>query len=928
MKLVYRFGSGRAEGSAQMKDVLGGKGANLAEMTNIGLPVPPGFTIAASACVYYMKRRSMPPSLDHEVTQGIHYVEGIIGRRFGDAHDPLLFSVRSGARASMPGMMDTVLNLGLNDKTVEGLARASKNPRFAWDSYRRLIQTYGDVVMGMKSESQEERDPFEVEIEKLKHRRHLKFDYELNVNELKELVSTFKRLVQKRTGSAFPSDPHKQLWDSIAAVFRSWDNDRAKVYRRLNNIPDEWGTAVNVQAMVFGNMGDDSGTGVAFTRDPATGRNKFYGEYLMNAQGEDVVAGTRTPEHIEKLRKVMPAVYTELFAIRNKLESHYRDIQDIEFTISRGKLYILQTRTGKRTGFASVRIALEMVAEGLLMRDEAMMRIEPNAINHLLQPIFDPNEKQKAVAERRLLAKGLAAGPGAASGRVYFTADALEVAQAHDEQQVKKAREQGRKQAPGHFILVREETSPEDIRGMKVASGILTARGGMTSHAALVARQMGKVCVVGCADVHVDYRRKVMTVGKHRVKQGEFISLDGFMGEAFAGAIKTIPSEVVRVLVDKTLKPSQAPVYRSYMRVMRWADSVRRLKVRANADQPDQARAAIALGAQGIGLCRTEHMFFDPKRINQFRAMILADNETERRKALDRLLPLQRADFEGIFRVMAGRPVTIRTLDPPLHEFLPHTDEDIRASAKALGVAPNKLRKRAQELREANPMLGNRGCRLGIIMPEITEMQARAIFEAACKVKSEGIDVQPEVMIPLVSDVVELARQRTVVEKVAEQVFKETGLKVAYRVGTMIEVPRAALTADQIAREADFFSFGTNDLTQMTFGFSRDDVGAFLPQYLDRGILKRDPFETLDKAGVGALVHRGVTLGRRTKPDLKVGICGEHGGDPDSVKFFHSAGLNYVSCSPYRVPIARLAAAQAVLEEKAALPHAANGKEQ
>jgi pyruvate,orthophosphate dikinase len=927
MRFVYRFGGGRAEGSAQMKDVLGGKGANLAEMTNLGLPVPPGFTIAASVCIHYMRRQGMPPGLDREVEQGIAYVERLMDRTFGDPQDPLLFSVRSGARASMPGMMDTVLNLGLNDKTVEGLSEVSRNPRFAWDSYRRLIQTYGDVVLGMKPESQEERDPFEVEIERIKRRRHLKFDHELNVDELKELVRRFKQLVRQRTGTAFPADANRQLWDAIAAVFRSWDNDRAKTYRRISNIPDDWGTAVNVQAMVFGNMGGDSGTGVAFTRDPASGRNKFYGEFLINAQGEDVVAGVRTPEHLEELRKAMPQVYTELFAIRNKLESHYRDIQDIEFTIERGKLYILQTRTGKRTGFASVRIALEMVAEGLLMRDEAMMRIEPNAINHLLQPIFDPLEKQKAADEKRFLAKGLAAGPGAASGRVYFTADALEAAQLRDEQEVKRARQQGRKREREHFILVREETSPEDIRGMRVASGILTARGGLTSHAALVARQMGKVCVVGCADVHVDYHRKMMAVGKWTLHEGDFVSLDGFMGEVFVGRIKTNPSEVVQVLVEKTLAPRRAPVYRRFATLMKWADSVRRLRVRANADQPDQAAAALALGAEGIGLCRTEHMFFNPGRIDKFRAMILAETEAERRKALARLQPLQRGDFEGIFRVMAGRPVTIRTLDPPLHEFLPHNEAETRAAAKAMGVKPERLRKRAQELREANPMLGNRGCRLGITMPEITEMQARAIFEAACAVKRAGMGVRPEVMIPLVSDVVELARQRTVVEKVAGEVFKETGVKVAYQVGTMVEVPRAAVTADRVAREADFFSFGTNDLTQMTFGFSRDDVGAFLPQYLQMGVLKRDPFETLDRRGVGSLVKLAVRQGRETKPDLKVGICGEHGGDPDSVKFCHTVGLNYVSCSAFRVPVARLAAAQAVLSEKAELPQSANGKE-
>jgi pyruvate,orthophosphate dikinase len=923
MKLVYRFGSGRAEGSAQMKDVLGGKGANLAEMTNLGLPVPPGFTITTSVCVHHMKKRELPRGLDKEVEQGIHYVEKLMDRKFGDAHDPLLFSVRSGARASMPGMMDTVLNLGLNDKTVVGLARNSGNERFAWDSYRRLIQTYGDVVMGMKPESQEERDPFEVEIERMKARRRVKFDYELNVAELKELVKVFKKLVQKRAGAAFPSDPQEQLWGAIAAVLRSWDNDRAKVYRRLNSIPDDWGTAVNVQAMVFGNMGSDSGTGVAFTRDPATGQNRFYGEFLINAQGEDVVAGVRTPQPLDELRKAMPADYSQLVAIRNKLEAHYRDIQDIEFTIERGRLYILQTRTGKRTGFASVRIALEMVAEGLIMRDEAMLRIEPNAINHLLQPIFDPAAKRQAVAEGKLLATGLAAGPGAATGRIFFTAAALEAAKTKADRERRPHRHGARET----FILVREETSPEDIKGMRAAVGILTARGGMTSHAALVARQMGKVCVVGCSDIHVDYHKRVMTVGRRTLAEGDFVSLDGFMGQVYEGRMKTNPSEVIQVLVSKTLKPSQAPVYRRFARLMRWADQVRRLRVRANADQPDQARAAVALGAEGIGLCRTEHMFFGPGRIEKFRAMILAENEVERRRALAKLLPLQRGDFEGIFRAMEGRPVTIRTLDPPLHEFLPHTEEEIAAAAKTMGVPAEKLRRRARELREANPMLGNRGCRLGIIMPEITEMQARAVFEAACAVKSSGVEVRPEVMIPLVSDVVELARQRSVVERIAAQVFKETGVTVSYQIGTMIEVPRAALTADAIAREADFFSFGTNDLTQMTYGFSRDDVGAFLPQYLQRAVLKRDPFETLDRIGVGSLVRTGVRLGRETKPELKVGICGEHGGDPDSVKFFHGVGLNYVSCSAFRIPVARLAAAQAVLEGKAELPPPANGKE-
>jgi pyruvate,orthophosphate dikinase len=911
MRSVYRFGHGRADGSAHMKDILGGKGANLAEMTNIGLPVPPGFTISTAVCIQYMRQDKLPQKLKDDVDKGLQHIERIIGRRFGDPDDPLLLSVRSGAKVSMPGMMDTVLNLGLNDKTVGGLAKASGNPRFAWDSYRRFVQTYGDVVMGMRPQSEEERDPFEVQIDKVKQRRGVNYDYELSVEDLKALVRTFKTLIRRRTGQSFPSDPNKQLWHAIEAVFRSWNNERATIYRRMNNIPDDWGTAVNVMAMVFGNMGSDSGTGVAFTRDPATGRNKFFGEFLINAQGEDVVAGVRTPEPIADLRKSMPDVYAGLISVRNKLESHYRDIQDIEFTIERGRLFILQTRTGKRTGFASVRIALEMMAEGLITQHEAMLRIEPDAINHLLQPIFDPEEKRQLIADRGLLARGLPAGPGAASGRIYFTAEAVEQAKAKDPK--------------GSYILVREETSPEDIKGMRAASGILTSRGGMTSHAALVARQMGKVCVVGCSDIEIDYAKRAMHVARRKFKEGEYISLDGFMGEVMPGLVKTKPSEVIQVLVEGTLKSSQAPVYRRFARLMRWADAVRRLRVRANADQPDQAAASVALGAEGIGLCRTEHMFFGEGRINKFRAMILATTEKERRAALKKLEPLQRHDFEKIFKAMAGRPVTIRTLDPPLHEFLPHDDEEILDAAKALGVPAARLRQRARELREANPMLGNRGCRLGITFPEITEMQARALFEAACNVKEAGTDVRPEVMIPLVSDVVELTRQRAVVDSVAEQVFKEKGMRIPYLVGTMIEVPRAALTADRIAREAEFFSFGTNDLTQMTYGFSRDDVGAFLPQYFRRGIIKRDPFATLDEDGVGSLVKRGVILGRRTRPGLKVGICGEHGGDPDSVRFCHRADLDYVSCSPYRIPVARLAAAQAVLLERSRAAQPAGG---
>ncbi len=911
MRSVYRFGGGKADGAAGMKNILGGKGANLAEMTNIGLPVPPGFTISTAVCIHYMRSGKPPRTLKADVDRGIRYVERAIGRRFGDPRNPLLLSVRSGARVSMPGMMDTVLNLGLNDKTVEGLAQTSGDERFAWDCYRRFVQTYGDVVMGLRPESEDERDPFEVEIDRVKRRSRITDDSELRVDDLKSLVKTFKQLIRQRTGRAFPVNPAGQLRDAILAVFRSWNNERAEVYRRLNGIPDDWGTAVNVMAMVFGNMGEDdapervgsaSGTGVAFTRNPATGENRFYGEFLMNAQGEDVVAGVRTPRPIDELSRVMPRVYRQLVDIRNLLESHYREMQDIEFTIERGRLFMLQTRTGKRTGFASVRIALEMVAEGLITRDEALLRVEPDAISHLLQPTFDPKEKQKAVADRRLLAKGLPAGPGAATGRVFFTARAVEAARARSPQQ--------------DCILVREETSPEDIKGMRAAAGILTARGGVTSHAALVARQMGKVCVVGCAAIGVDYKQRVMTIAGRKYKEGDSISLDGFSGEVYEGSIATSPSEVVRVLVDKTLAPRDAPVYRRFARLMNWADKVRRLKVRANADQPDQAAAAVALGAQGIGLCRTEHMFFGEGRIDKFRAMVLAGTEKERRAALRKLLPLQRRDFEGIFREMAGRPVTIRTLDPPLHEFLPHGDKEIREAAKELGVSADLLRQRSRELKEMNPMLGHRGCRLGISFPEITEMQARAVFEAACRVRNKGMRVRPEVMIPLVGSVAELALQRRIVEQVAREVFKKEGVRVPYLVGTMIEVPRAALTADEVAGKADFFSFGTNDLTQMTYGFSRDDVGGFLPEYLRLGIMARDPFAGLDERGVGSLVKLGVQLGRQTNPGLKIGICGEHGGDPDSVRFFHQAGLDYVSCSPFRVPVARLAAAQAVLRER------------
>ncbi len=902
-KMVYLFGDGKADGSADMKELLGGKGANLAEMANLGLPVPPGFTITTQVCAYVSANGGKyPEGLEDEVKKGIAFIEEVMGKRFGDSKNPLLLSVRSGARVSMPGMMDTILNLGLNDETVIALAESSNNPRFAWDCYRRFVQMYGDVVLGLKPESELERDPFEVEIDAIKERRGITLDVDLSAEDLKELVERFKALIKERTGSDFPTDPWDQLWGAIGAVFRSWDNERAKVYRKMNGIPDDWGTAVNVMSMVFGNMGEDSATGVAFTRDPATGENRFYGEFLMNAQGEDVVAGIRTPKHIEELKEIMPEVYQQLLDIRKKLEEHYRDMQDIEFTIERGKLFMLQTRTGKRTGFAAVRIAVDMVEEGLITPKEAIMRIEPNMINHLLQPIFDPESKRKAEAENRKLAKGLAAGPGAASGRMFFSAEAIE-----------KARS---KNPDEHLILVREETSPEDIKGMKMAVGILTARGGMTSHAALVARQMGKVCVVGCSDLEIDYKAGEMHVAGKVLKEGDFISLDGFTGEVFEGHIKTDPSEVVQVLVNKAKSPEDAPVYQRFAKLMQWADEFRRLKVRTNADQPDQAAVAAAMGAQGIGLCRTEHMFFKEGRISKFRAMIVAETKEERKRALDELLPLQRQDFEGIFTEMNGHPVTIRTLDPPLHEFLPHTDEDMQALADELGVDVEKIRQRAEELKEANPMLGHRGCRLGIVYPEITAMQVRAILEAAIEAKRKGIDAKPEIMIPLVGHVNELKEQERIVRQTAEEVFAEKGERIEYLVGTMIELPRAAITADEIASVAQFFSFGTNDLTQTTFGLSRDDAGKFLSYYYDHGILDFDPFATIDTKGVGELMRIGVQKGRTTRPELKVGICGEHGGDPASVEFCHGLGLDYVSCSPFRVPIARLAAAQAAIREE------------
>jgi pyruvate,orthophosphate dikinase len=899
-KYVYLFGGGEAEGKAEMKELLGGKGANLAEMNNLKIPVPAGFTISTEVCTYYESNKAYPPELEAEVTGALAKVEKMMGATFGDAKEPLLVSVRSGARASMPGMMDTVLNLGLNDVTVQGLVAKSGNPRFAYDSYRRFVAMFGDVVLDLKPVDKDDIDPFEEILEEKKRVRKIHYDTELTEGDLKELVAEFKAAIKKRTGKEFPEDPNEQLWLAIGAVFASWNNERAIVYRKLNNIPDHWGTAVNVQSMVFGNMGEDCGTGVAFTRDPATGDNKFYGEYLINAQGEDVVAGIRTPQKIDQLEKEMPDVYHQLVDVYQTLEKHYRDMQDIEFTVQNKKLWMLQTRVGKRTGFAAFRIAVDLVEEGLISKEEALMRVEPEQLNQLLRPIFDFKEKAEAVEGGRLLAKGLNAGPGAACGKVVFNAaDAEEWAK------------RGEK-----VILVRIETSPEDIRGMDAAEGILTARGGMTSHAALVARQMGKVCVAGCGELEIDYKKRVISVKGKTVKEGEFISLDGTTGEVIEGEVHTNPSEVLQVLLTKSLKPAASSTYQTYAKIMGWADEVRRLGVRANADQPDQSANSIAFGAEGIGLCRTEHMFFGGERINAVREMILADDEAGRRKALDKLLPIQRGDFKGIFEVMKEMPVTIRTLDPPLHEFLPHTDKEIGELAKSIKVPEEKLKAKVESLHESNPMLGHRGCRLGVVYPEITEMQVRAILEAACEVAKKGIKVHPEIMIPLVAHVNELKSQEEVARRVAKEVFKEQGIEVEYLVGTMIELPRAAITADKVATVAEFFSFGTNDLTQTTFGLSRDDAGKFLPYYLKEDILPRDPFQAVDREGVGQLMKWGVERGRSTRDNLKVGICGEHGGEPSSVEFCHEIGMNYVSCSPFRIPIARLAAAQAALKEK------------
>jgi pyruvate,orthophosphate dikinase len=900
-RYVYSFGGGKAAGRADMKNLLGGKGANLAEMARLGLPVPAGFTISTEVCTYYYDHgRTYPAVLRGQVKAALAGIEKALGQRFGDPANPLLVSVRSGARASMPGMMDTILNLGLNDETVQGIIAQTGNERFAYDSYRRFVQMYGDVVLDLKPQSKTEEDPFEVALAEKKRARGVTLDTELTAEDLRELVQEFKALIKMRKGVLFPEDPAEQLWGAIGAVFGSWNNARAITYRKLNGIPESWGTAVNVQSMVFGNMGADSGTGVAFTRDPSTGENVFYGEFLMNAQGEDVVAGTRTPLPISQLATENPKIHGQLMKVRKTLERHYRDVMDIEFTIQQGVLYMLQCRVGKRTAGASARIAVEMVAEKLITPKTAILRVEPERLNELLRPVFDAKAKTEAVGAGRLLAKGLNAGPGAATGSIAFHAEDAEEMAGRGER----------------VILVRNETSPEDIRGMAAAEGILTARGGMTSHAALVGRQMGKVCVVGCGALLIDYEAGEMRIdGSTRVlRQGDAISIDGFSGEVFEGAILTNPSEVVQVLVDKTLDPAQAPIYRLYAQIMKWADQFRRMGVRANADLPEQCEHAVAFGAEGVGLCRTEHMFFGEGKIGPMREMILAQTEDARRRALAKLLPLQRADFEGIFRVLQGKPVTIRLIDPPLHEFLPHDEEGQRQLAVEMGVPYEQVHARVEQLHEFNPMLGFRGCRLGIIYPEITEMQARAVFEAAANVKRQGIRVEPEVMIPLVGHVKEFTLQAAIVRRVAAEVLKETNTAFPYLVGTMIEVPRGALTADEIARHADFFSFGTNDLTQMTLGVSRDDAGRFLQPYVaDLEIYPKDPFESLDPEGVGALVRIAVQKGRETNTKLKLGICGEHGGDPASVRFCDAVGLSYVSCSPFRVAIARLAAAQAQL---------------
>jgi pyruvate,orthophosphate dikinase len=869
-KYVYLFN----EGNAGMKNLLGGKGANLAEMTNLGIPVPQGFTVSTEACTkYYDDGRKLSDEVIEQINAALGKIEEITSKKFGNVENPLLVSVRSGARVSMPGMMDTILNLGLNDETVEGVSKLTNNERFAYDSYRRFIQMFSDVVMGI------EKRKFEDILDEAKEVKNAKFDTDLSASDLKDIAKKFKALYKKELGKDFPQNPKEQLIEAVTAVFRSWDNPRAIVYRRLNDIPGDWGTAVNVQSMVFGNMGDTSGTGVAFTRNPATGEKLIFGEYLINAQGEDVVAGIRTPQPITRLQQDLPDCYKQFMDIANRLENHYKDMQDMEFTIEQGKLYFLQTRNGKRTAQAALKIAVEMVEEGLITEDEAILKVDPKQLDSLLHPNFDQGEMKNA----QVIAKGLPASPGAACGKVYFTAEDAKV-----------HHEQGEK-----VVLVRLETSPEDIEGMIAAEGILTVRGGMTSHAAVVARGMGTCCVAGCGDLKVNENARNFEVGGKVYKEGDYISLDGSTGNVYGEAIKTVEPEISGY----------------FGTFMGWADKIRALEVRTNADTPKDAEQAIKFGAQGVGLCRTEHMFFDEDRIPAVREMIISKTEEQRRKALDKLLPMQKEDFVGIYEAMEGRPVTIRLLDPPLHEFLPQEEEDIKDLAKEMGLAFEDLKATVESLHEFNPMMGHRGCRLPVSYPEIAEMQARAIIEAAIDVKKrKGYNVVPEIMIPLVGEIKELKYVKDVIVKIADEIIAKEGISMKYLVGTMIEIPRAALTADEIAKEAEFFSFGTNDLTQMTFGFSRDDAGKFLRDYYDKKIYEFDPFQKLDQTGVGKLVKMAAELGRKTRPDIHLGICGEHGGDPSSVEFCHEVGLDYVSCSPFRVPVARLAAAQAQIK--------------
>lgn len=899
-KYVYLFGNKKADGNGSMKPLLGGKGANLAEMSRIGLPVPPGFTITTEVCSYYYdNKKTYPKSLTAEVKTGIASLEKIMGTKFGDTGAlPLLVSVRSGARDSMPGMMDTILNLGLNDKTVEALSKATENERFAWDCYRRFIQMYGDVVMGVQKREGEDHEPFEVVIENIKHEIYKKDidDSALTVDDLKKMVTRFKALIKERTGKSFPQDPWEQLWGSVGAVFGSWMNDRANVYRRKYNIPTEWGTAVNVQAMVYGNTGTKSGSGVAFTRNPANGTKEFWGEFLINAQGEDVVAGVRTPEPVANLVNYLPEAFKELNKIRNTLETHFKDVQDLEFTIQDGKVFILQTRNGKRTAFAALKISMDMVKEKIIDWKTAVRRNPADQLDQLLAPIFD----LKAEKNAKVIAKGLPAGPGAASGKIYFSAERAVIAE-----------DKGEK-----VLLVRAETTPEDLRGMIAAEGILTAKGGVSSHAALVARQMGKVCVCGVSALQIDYNKKTLTVSGATYKEGDFLSINGTLGTVYAGAIKTAPSEIVQVLIDKTLKPKDSETYRMYKTLMDWCAKATKLQVRTNADTPEQVENALAFGATGVGLVRTEHMFFEGNRIDAMREMILAENILDRKKALAKLLPYQKTDFVGIFKALKGFPATIRFLDPPLHEFLPHEDKAQKDLAVKMNISVDKIKQRIKELHEFNPMLGLRGCRLGIVHPEISEMQARAVFEAAVEVQKSGIKVKPEIMIPLVGFKKELDLQVEVVHRIAKEVMNEKKVKIDYMVGTMIEIPRGAITADEIAQTAQFFSFGTNDLTQTCLGMSRDDSGSFISEYQENEIIKMNPFASIDQTGVGELMRIAVQKGNATRPGMKMGICGEHGGDPASVRFCHKLGLTYVSCSPYRVPVARLAAAQSALEEE------------